>query len=111
MGATKRSTTLQIYKHSQCLKICQKKVSIKTYLDDRYREVEYVWYEVELYLRVVAGEKVLVGDITLGVVAGDLMGVTGVLTEDLFKYKYYALVKVFKPQKVIYHLRRLVGVR
>ena len=62
-----------------------KKVSIKTYLDDRYREVEYVWYEVELYLRVVAGEKVLVGDITLGVVAGDLMGVTGVLTEDLFK--------------------------
>jgi len=55
--------------------------------------VEYVWYEVELelYLRVVAGEKVLVGDITLGVVAGDLMGVTGVLTED--------------------HLRRLVGVR
>ena len=49
--------------------------------------MEYVWYcEVELYRRVVVGEKVLVGDITLaGVVAGDLMGVTGVLTEDLFK--------------------------
>ena len=31
----------------------------------------------------MAGEKVLVGDITLGVVAGDLRGVTGVLTEDL----------------------------
>ena len=43
---------------------------------------------VELYRRVVEGEKVLVGDMSLGVVAGDLMGVTGVLTEDLSQYKY-----------------------
>ena len=43
---------------------------------------------LELYLREVEGEKVLVGDMSLGVVAGDLMGVTGVLTEDLSQYEY-----------------------